>query len=163
MKSMPQSALHIAVFTHRTKKPGSPTLYRTKKETAMTTLTLEKTTKSDKVIFWVFTSIFVLFDGVGAIGFNTQPAVEGIAHLGFPDFFRVELGIGKIIGGILLIVPQVHHRLKEWAYVGFGITTISAIIGHLVVDSSLEHIYLPVAVLLVLIVSYVYYHKIKTT
>ena len=136
-------------------------MYRTKKETTMATLTLEKSTKSDKIIFWVFTSVFVLFDGVGAIGFNTPLAIEGIAHLGFPDFFRVELGIGKIIGGILLIVPQVPHRLKEWAYVGFGISTLSAIIGHLAVDSSLDHVSLPLIVLLVLVVSYVYYHKTR--
>ncbi|MEQ8812962.1 MAG: DoxX family protein [Imperialibacter sp.] len=129
----------------------------------MTSLTLEKTSKTDKVIFWVFTSVFVLFDGVGAIAFNTQPAIEGIAHLGFPDFFRIELGIGKIIGGVLLIVPQVPHRLKEWAYVGFGISTISAIIGHLAVDSSLEHIYLPIGVLAVLLMSYIYYHKTRVS
>jgi hypothetical protein len=157
------SALQLAVFTHRMLLRNPAPLYRTKKETTMATLTLEKTSKTDKVIFWVFTSIFVLFDGVGAIGFNTPLAIEGMAHLGFPDFFRVELGIGKILGGILLIVPQVPHRLKEWAYVGFGISTISAIIGHLAVDSGLEHVYLPLVVLLVLMVSYVYYHKTRVS
>lgn len=156
---MSHSALHIAVSAHRIIYMHAAPLYRIKKETTMTSLTLEKTSKTDKVIFWVFTSLFVLFDGVGAIAFNTQPAIEGIAHLGFPDFFRIELGIGKIIGGVLLIVPQVPHRLKEWAYVGFGISTLSAIIGHLAVDSSMEHVYLPLIVLLVLVVSYVYYHK----
>mgnify|MGYP003625303837 FL=1 len=158
---MTQLPLAIAVFAHRMCRRNPAPLYRTKKETTMTTLTLAKRSKSDKVIFWVFTSIFVLFDGVGAIAFNTQPAIEGIAHLGFPDFFRVELGIGKIIGGVLLIVPQVPHRLKEWAYVGFGISTLSAIIGHLAVDNSMEHVYLPLIVLLVLVVSYVYYHKTR--
>lgn len=127
----------------------------------MTTLTIDKASRRDKIIFWVFTSIYVLFDGVGAIGFNTQPAIEGVRHLGFPDFFRVELGIGKIIGGILLIVPQVPHRLKEWAYVGFGIATLSALIGHLAVDQGLEHAYMPLSVLAVLTISYVYYHKTR--
>lgn len=118
-------------------------------------------TKKDTAIYWVFTSLIVLMDAVPAIGFNTAAAIEGIRHLGFPDYFRIELALGKIIGGILLILPPVPARLKEWAYVGFGISLISAIIGHLAVDKGLGEVMPALVGLIILIVSYVYYHILK--
>lgn len=121
--------------------------------------TSARSMKTLNIIYWTSTIIYVLFDSVGAIGFNTQPAIEGIRHLGFPDYFRVELAIGKMIGGILLIVPVIPHRFREWAYVGFGICGITATIGHLVIDGNFSHAFMPIVVLAVLIVSYVTYHK----
>jgi hypothetical protein len=128
----------------------------------MTTLTYStgKSLKQATIIYWIFTSVFVLFEGVGSLFFNTQPAIEGMRHLGFPDYFRVELGIGKIIGGILLIIPAIPARLKEWAYVGFGISCISAFIANLVVGGPAQA-WMPVLVFAILVVSYIYYQKIK--
>lgn len=123
------------------------------------TIATARSIKTLNIIYWTSTIIYVLFDSVGAIAFNTQPAIEGIRHLGFPDYFRVELAIGKMIGGILLIVPAIPHRFREWAYVGFGICGITATIGHLVVDGNFSHAFMPVVVLVVLLVSYITYHK----
>jgi hypothetical protein len=125
----------------------------------MQTLTINTSLKRDKIIYWVFTTIVVLFDGVGALWFNTPIAVEGIRHMGFPDYFRYELGIGKIIGGAILILPMVPKRLKEWAYVGFGIACLSAAIGHFVLDNAALGIF-PLILLALFAVSYIYYHKI---
>ena len=65
---------------------------------------------------------------------NTKLAKEGIRHLGYPDYFRIELVIFKVIGALVLILPMAPARLKEWAYAGFGITMISAFISHWTVD-----------------------------
>lgn len=111
------------------------------------------------ILFWTSTSLIFLFESVGSLFFNSPAAVEGIRNLGFPDFFRVELAIGKIIGGILLIIPAVPPRYKEWAYVGFGISCISAFIGHLVYSGPADAL-MPVVVFAVLLVSYISYHKI---
>jgi hypothetical protein len=133
----------------------------------MTTTTITTTGNSSlkrtKIIYWITTTIFFLFDSVGALFFNTQPAIEGIQHMGFPDYFRVLLSLGKIIGGILLIVPAIPHRFKEWAYVGFGISLISATIGHIIIDGAgqLDHVLPPLVVFIILLTSYVTYHKIK--
>ena len=54
---------------------------------------------------------------------------EMFTHLGFPDYFRVELSWAKLLGVVLLLTP-VSGRLKEWAYAGFAITLASALIGH---------------------------------
>jgi len=113
------------------------------------------------VIYWIFTSLIVLLDSViPAFTFNTDLAKQGISHLGFPDYFRIELSIAKIIGGILLILPVIPARYKEWAYVGFGINFISAMIANFVTDGAGPAI-LPLVGLVLLTISYIYYHKIK--
>lgn len=120
-----------------------------------------KKVKKDKTIYWISTVLLALFILPGIFFLNSPMAIEGIKHLGMPYWFHIELGIGKFIGGLILILPMVPSRIKEWAYVAFGIDVISATIGHIAVDgftlASLE----PLIFLLVLVVSYVYYHKIK--
>lgn len=123
----------------------------------------KKTRTRDLIIFWVFTTIFVLFDGVGGLFSNTQLAIDGMRHLGFPDFFRIELGVAKVLGGIALMLPMVPARVKEWAYFGFAVSTISAFIAYAAVDGLAQPMYLimPVVVLGIELVSYVFYHKLK--
>ncbi|HTJ53575.1 MAG TPA: DoxX family protein [Cyclobacteriaceae bacterium] len=117
--------------------------------------------KKNKIIYWVTTSIIFLFDSVmPALTSHTQLAVEGIRHLGYPDYFRVQLTVFKVIGGIILIFPQVPPRYKEWAYVGFGINFISACIGHGVVDGLDFQTFFPLIIFAILIISYIEYHKI---
>lgn len=52
-------------------------------------------------------------------------------------------------------------RFKEWAYVGFGLDFISAFIGHIVVDGFDGQSVFPLVMLIILVVSYVYFHKLK--
>src|SRR5204862_7984834 len=64
-------------------------------------------------------------------------------HLGFPDYFRVELSWAKLIGVALLLAPaparaSLTASLKEWAYAGFAINLASALIAHLSVGDSPE-------------------------
>jgi len=118
--------------------------------------------KSDKIIYWISTSIVVLLDSVmPAFTFNTELAKQGISHLGYPDYFRIELSIFKIIGGIVLIIPSMPKRLKEWAYFGFALDFLSAFIGHTVVDGFNGQTMFPLIMLIILIVSYISFHKIN--
>jgi putative oxidoreductase len=39
--------------------------------------------------------------------------------------------LAKLVGAAMLLVPMVPARLKEWAYAGFAINLVSAIIAHL--------------------------------
>ncbi len=118
--------------------------------------------KKDKIIFWVATGFIFLFDSVlPALTSHTQVAVEGIQHLGFPDYFRVMLTIFKITGGLLLILPIIPPRMKEWAYAGFGFNFISAAVAHGVVDGvgNFQTI-MPLIIFAILAVSYLKYHKL---
>jgi hypothetical protein len=117
--------------------------------------------KKNKIIYWVFTGIIVLFDSVmPALASNTELAREGISHLGYPDYFRVMLTVFKITGGILLIVPAVPTRMKEWAYAGFGLNFISACISHWMVDGPGFQTFIPMLAFGILLVSYIYYIKL---
>jgi hypothetical protein len=56
--------------------------------------------------------------------------MKALAHLGYPPYFANLLGFGKAAGVCVFLMPGI-PKLKEWAYVGFGITIISAAYSHL--------------------------------
>ena len=73
--------------------------------------------------------------------------------MGYPQQLRVLLGIGKLAGAIVLLLPRL-PTLKEWAYAGFTFMWIAATVAHyLAADGKLS--LLPVALLGSLAVSYV--------
>jgi hypothetical protein len=81
--------------------------------------------------YWIFTSLFALQMGFTAYAQLRLPQVaEAFTHLGFPDYFRIELSWLKVAGILVLLLPA-PERLKEWAYAGFAITLGSALIAHL--------------------------------
>ena len=117
--------------------------------------------KKDKIIFWIATGLIFVFEGVmPALTGHTEMAKQGVSHLGFPDYFRVELAIAKFIAAISLWLPV--RLLKEAAYIGLAISFISAIIAHIAMNDSIGHIIYPVFVLAILIISYRSYKKIAT-
>ena len=83
--------------------------------------------------FWIATALLSLQMGFTAYAQLRLPQVAAVfTHLGFPDYFRVELSWAKLFGLVLLVAP-VPARLKEWAYAGFAITLGSALIAHVAV------------------------------
>ena len=123
--------------------------------------TRAKNNKSIKIIYWISTGLIALFELSGAFFINSEMAKEGMRHLGLPEWFRWELSIGHLIGGILLIVP-IPKRFKEWVYVAFGIDFISAFIAYMSVDGLGSTVFSPFLMLVLLIVSYIYYHKLMS-
>ena len=117
--------------------------------------------KTIKIVYWITTGLLALFILPGIFFLNSQMALEGTRHLGIPYWFHMELGIAKFIGGLILILPMIPMRIKEWAYVAFGIDFISATIGHLAVDGFILSSFEPLIVFVVLVVSYTCYHKMK--
>ena len=116
--------------------------------------------KKNKIIYWITTGIVSAMMLFSAYSYFTNPQVsEGFHHLGFPDYFRIELAIAKILGALILLVPMVPARIKEWAYAGFGITFISAAIAHINSNDTTPMIITPIIVLAILIVSNIYFHK----
>ena len=88
--------------------------------------------------FWLFTGLFCLQMGFTAYAQLTLPQVaEAFTRLGFPDYFRVQLSVAKLLGVLVLLAP-VPARLKEWAYAGFAINLVSALIAHLSVGDGPE-------------------------
>src|SRR4029078_13279415 len=86
--------------------------------------------KATTIIYWVVTGLFCLQMGFTAYAQLRLPQVaEAFTHLGFPGYFRVELSWAQLIREVLLFMP-LPARLKEWAYAGFAITLVSALIAH---------------------------------
>lgn len=116
--------------------------------------------KKDQIIYWTTTGIVVGIMLWSALNFGFNPAMKGaFAHLGLPNWFRLELTVAKFVGAFALLIPIVPLRVKDFAYTGFAITLISASIAHL---SSGDPIFYPIAhsmFLASLVVSYSYYHK----
>jgi hypothetical protein len=87
--------------------------------------------KGDLIGFWIATALFCLQITFTAYAQLRLPQVaDAFHHLGFPDYFRVELSWAKLLGVVLLLAP-VPARLKEWAYAGFAINLGSALVAHL--------------------------------
>src|SRR5229473_127092 len=86
--------------------------------------------KTKTIVYWIFTALFCLQMSFTAYAQLRLPQVaEMFTHLGFPDYFRVELSWAKLLGVVLLLAP-VPARLKEWAYAGFAINIASALVAH---------------------------------
>src|SRR6476469_7512411 len=117
--------------------------------------------KTTKISYWATTIIIFLLEGLmPALTSNTELAKQGISHLGYPDYFRVMLTVFKVIGALVLILPQIKMRFKEWAYVGFGIDFICAAASHWVVDGFDVNVIFPLVAFVLLAVSYVSYHRL---
>ena len=75
-----------------------------------------KNSKGTLIAYWIFTSLFALQMGFTAYAQLCLPQVaQEFARLGFPDYFRIQLSWLKLAGIVVLLVPMVPARLKEWA------------------------------------------------
>jgi hypothetical protein len=84
--------------------------------------------------FWISTVLLAFQMAFTAYAQLRLPQVaQTFAHLGFPAYFRIELSWAKLAGVAALLIPMVPARIKEWAYAGFAITLVSALIAHLAV------------------------------
>ncbi len=116
--------------------------------------------KRNKIIYWVSTGFFCAFLLLTSISYFTDPKFVGIyQHLGYPQYFRIELGVAKILGVVLLLIPQVPSKIKEWVYVGFGITLFSGAIAHFNSGDSFGYIVNVLFWFILLVISYIYWHK----
>lgn len=117
--------------------------------------------RTTKIAFWATTTLIFLFEGViPAFTTNTQLAIDGVRHLGYPDYFRIMLSTFKVCGALVLILPFIKGNVKEWAYAGFGITFISAAVSHAAVDGVDGQTIFPLVMLLILVISYRCYHRL---
>ena len=107
------------------------------------------------IAYWGATGLVTIVPLLAAFAYLTSSpeAVENFRHVGYPQQLRVLLGIAKLAGAIVLLLPRL-PTLKEWAYAGFTFTWIAAAVAHyLAGDGTLA--LLPVALMALLAVSYV--------
>jgi len=117
--------------------------------------------KRDKIFYCIATSLVALSGLMAGIMYFASPFIANeFKHLGFPDYFRIELATAKILGSFGIILPMVSGRIKEWAYAGFAIAFVSATTAHISVEG-LSAAVSPLISLLFLVISYVYFTKLN--
>jgi hypothetical protein len=121
--------------------------------------------KKDRWIYWTSTGIVCAVMVFSAINFNLTdpfgPFERPFPHLGLPDYLRIELTVAKALGVLALLIPDVPRKIKEFAYFGFAITLVSASIAHFSSGDGILFVIDPLLFLGALIVSYVYFNKMK--
>ncbi len=82
--------------------------------------------KAKRIIYWVTTTLIALETLAGGLVdlahgrtnvFSGPLVVDVVTKLGYPIYVLAILGIWKLAGAIVLLVPRL-PRLKEWAYAG---------------------------------------------
>ena len=108
-----------------------------------------------KIGYWVSTVLVAAFSAFAAFAYlsGSQQAVEGFAHVGYPQQLRIILGIAKLLGAITLVIPGL-LKLKEWADAGFTFAWVSAFIAHYLAKDG-PKAFMPLILLVFLFVSYV--------
>ena len=99
-------------------------------------------TKRNKIIYWIATIWLAL--GMTSTGIvqllNIKEETEFILRLGYPEYFLTILGVSKLLGVAVLLVPR-FPLLKEWAYAGFVFTMLGALYSHSLNESAAAEIF----------------------
>ena len=118
--------------------------------------------KALKITYWITTALFSVVMLSSGIAYFAVPDLKAnFAHTGFPDFFRIELGIAKIIGVPVLILPFFKGAIKEWAYSGYFIVLVSAFFAHLSINDPANNMASPLLFGAILGTSYYCYKKLQ--
>jgi uncharacterized membrane protein YphA (DoxX/SURF4 family) len=116
-------------------------------------------TKRNKIIYWIAT----IWLSLGMVSTGTVQllklkgdgpgSLDSMTHLGYPAYFVTILGICKILGVIVLLIPK-FPLLKEWAYAGFFFMMSGAIFTHIATGSSLSEIFPSLLLLILTLISW---------
>jgi hypothetical protein len=113
--------------------------------------------------FWTVTALFCVQMGFTAYAQLFLPQVaDAFTHLGFPNYFRVEVSWAKLVGIAVLLAP-VPARVKEWAYAGFAIDLGSAIVAHIAVGDGVAAWGWAAATGVLWALSYFFWRRIEAT
>jgi hypothetical protein len=116
--------------------------------------------KKIKIIYWVFTGLFVFFMLGSAIPniISAEMSVNGFKSIGYPAYLVPFLGVAKTLGVIAILVPG-YSRIKEWAYAGLLFDLTGAVYSIIAIGAPAAN-WMPVFIPIICgVLSYVYYHK----
>ena len=108
-----------------------------------------------KLAYWLATGLFCAALGFSGVAhtLHLEPVATSMAAMGYPAFFMTIIGIFKLSGVIVLLVPGL-PLLKEWAYAGFAFNLIGATASHAFSGDEFSHTIAPVMVLGICSASY---------
>jgi uncharacterized membrane protein YphA (DoxX/SURF4 family) len=112
-------------------------------------------TRRNKIIYWIATLWLAL--GMASSGLvqllKVKEEVDLFAHLGYPAYFLIILGVWKMLGVIIVLIPG-FPLVKEWAYAGFFFAMSGAIFSHIAAADAAKDFFGPVLLLVLTVVSW---------
>ncbi|MDN3692676.1 DoxX family protein [Chryseobacterium tructae] len=121
-------------------------------------------TKTTKIIYWsgaIFMSLW--FGASGFFELTKNPVVWDITRqLGYPPHFIYILGVFKLSGVLVLLLPNKLLRLKEWVFAGMFFDIIFAFFSKIAVLGFPATIDAIIA-FSVLIVTYIMFRKLYSS
>lgn len=114
---------------------------------AETAAKVESQFRGKMIAYWTVTLLLaaaLMLSGIGQL-MQYGGNVELVTNLGYPLYILTILGVWKVLGVIVLVVPG-FTRLKEWVYAGIFFLMTGAALSHAFVNDYGDygfHIILP--------------------
>lgn len=111
--------------------------------------------KLKTIIYWGSTlllSVGMLGSGIAQIT-HAKEMVELITHVGFPLYFMYIVGVWKLLGVIVILIPN-FKLAKEWAYAGFFFLMTGALASHLFMGDAGKAVFGPLFQTIFIVVSW---------
>ena len=121
-----------------------------------------KELKKERIIYRIgIVLLSIWFVASGFMEITKNPLVwDRTILLGYPPHFIIALGIAKILGVIVLLIPNKLSWLKEWVFAALFFDVIFAVIsGYSVVGIS--EIIKPIVVFILILITYITFRKIN--
>ncbi|MGJ4747489.1 DoxX family protein [Leptospira sp. SA-E8] len=109
----------------------------------------------NKVIYWIATawlSLGMVSTGIVQL-IQMKEEADMFAHLGYPAYLMIILGVWKLLGVIAVVVPK-YPLVKEWAYAGFFFTMSGAMFSHFAAGDGAKEYFGPALLLVLTAVSW---------
>ena len=115
-----------------------------------------------KIAYWIVTGLMAALLVISAVPdvLMVEGAVEMFAHLGYPRYLLPFIGVAKILGVLVVIIPSLPRSLKEWAYAGLVIDLVGALYSHFSVGDAAMFFIAPTLGLALVLGSYALYRSV---
>lgn len=116
--------------------------------------------KNLNIYYWISICLILFFFIPGSIMniMQTPDWVKVFNDLGYPDYLLPFLGIAKLAGCIVLVLPF-FNRLKEWAYAGLFFDLVGATYSGLMVGGFVPEMIIMFIAIGTVLTSYLLWHK----
>ncbi|PRD48560.1 DoxX family protein [Sphingobacterium haloxyli] len=98
--------------------------------------------RKNRIIYWIATvwlSLGMVSTGIVQL-IRMEEEVEKMTEMGYPAYFLTIIGVWKILGVMVVLLPKL-PLIKEWAYAGFFFLMTGAIFTHIAVgDGAMEYV-----------------------
>jgi uncharacterized membrane protein len=111
--------------------------------------------RRNNTIYWIVTIFLAIAMIAGGIQqmFQIGGYNEIVTNLGYPLYLLSIIGVWKILGVIVILLPN-FPLLKEWAYAGFFFAMSGAAISHIAIGQPFTEVMPSLVLLLVTILSW---------